>query len=217
MPGPVPLTFDPAATQPQCRQPALFRFGLRNLLLSMGALSVLFGAMSAVGGMLALALLLLTIVVAAHVLSTFVGTRLRDGSTAASAWEAASGRRPLEPYLAIDSRRPATDAGEKGRVRHLQGHGLFVRWMLIAVAACGLVGAAACAVVMAALLWPKIGVPGIVAGAIAGGILAAWAAFLGLSFYIILRRAWREAVEGSIARPVARRGIASASTVPNQS
>lgn len=210
------LYYDPGSAPPQYRQPTLFRFGLRNMLLSMGGLCVLFAGMSAVGGMLALAILLLALVVAAHVLSTFVGTRLRNDSTAASQWEAENGIRSVEPYLAVDSRHSAIDPVEKGRARHLQGHGLLVRWVVWTVAVGGVAAAAVCATVMVTLLWPKIGIPAIMAGAIAAGILAAWAVFLGLSFYLITRRAWREAVDGTAGRPAARRQIAAASRVPNQ-
>lgn len=203
MPSPVPLSSDHVAVRPDGRHPALFRFGLRNLLLSMGGLSVLFAAMSAFGGMLALALLLLALVVAAHVLSTFVGTRLRDGSTAASAWEAANGRRSPEPYLAVNTPHLKRGANEQETVRHLHGRGFFVRWVVCAVAMCGLAASAVCAVLLFDFLGPKAGVAAIVAAAVAAGVLAAWAAFLALGFYIILRRAWREAVEAAGGLPLA--------------
>jgi hypothetical protein len=205
-----------ATSTPPRPQPTLFRFGLRNMLLVVGALCVLFASMSAVGGMLSLAILLLALVVTAHVLSTFVGTRLRDGSTAASQWEAANGVREQEPYLAVDSLRRVIHPHEAERSQHLQGRGLSVWWIIWVVAVGGVAAAGVCTAVMIELLWPRIGVPAIVAGAVAAGVLAAWTVFLGLSFYLTSRRAWQEALDGAVSRPDPRRQTAAASTVPNQ-
>lgn len=183
-----------ATTEPPRPQAILFRFGLRSMLLCVGLLSVLFAAMSAVGGMPALALLLVAMVVAAHVLSTFVGTRLRDGATFECP-TAAEGVRAGEHASAAADHRSQFVAAERDQSRHLQGRGSLVPRVLWLVAAGSLVGAGGFAALIMEFFWPKIGVAAIVAGVVAAGILGGWIVFLGFSFYVISRRAWREAAQ----------------------
>src|SRR5262245_34250372 len=69
-------------------EPPLFRFGLRRLMLVVTAAVLLLGAMTYIGGGWAVGLGFLVSLVVAHVLATFVGTRLRDRSPSIQKWRA---------------------------------------------------------------------------------------------------------------------------------
>ena len=181
-------------------QVTLLRFSLRRLFLYVGILCVLFAVLAATDGLLLVAVLLVLVVVGAHVMSTFVGTRLRDGSTTTTRWEAAYGTRPFEPNLAID--QPGSGSGgARGRMaQQLRGHGPVVRRLWLLVGSGSLAGAGGGLCLMIATLWPQIGLAAILAGALAAAILGGWITFLGCNFFGITRRAWREAVEDASHR-----------------
>jgi hypothetical protein len=206
-----------AETLPPPRpQVTLLRFSLRKMLLYVSALCVLFAAMSAVGGMVAMAVLLVALVVAAHVLSTFVGTKLRDGSTATSAWEALHGKRTGESLLAVEHALPPRSHWRLPTACQLQRRGPVVRRMAWLVAAGIVVGAGAGVGLMLQFLWPRIGLAAILAGGTAAAILGGWTAFLGSSFLGITRRAWQEAVEGEQSAADVARETVPANTAPDR-
>ena len=71
-------------------EPPMFRFGLRQMFWFVSGVAALGGAMALVRGGWALGIAFGAAMVAAHVLATSVGTRLRDRSTDV----AAANRRP---------------------------------------------------------------------------------------------------------------------------
>src|SRR4051812_26506800 len=58
----------------------LFRFGLRQMLAFVAAACLLLGGMVILQGLNAMVLLLLTLIVAAHITGTALGSRLRDAA-----------------------------------------------------------------------------------------------------------------------------------------
>lgn len=194
---------DEVHSVPPRPQVTLLRFSLRRMLFYVGLLCVLFATVAATDGLLLMALLLVVLVGGAHVLSTFVGTRLRDGSTATSGWEAAYGLRPSEPYLAVNQPRTRRGGDRRPTARQLQERGPVVRRLSLLVASGSLIGVGGSVWLMVATFWPRIGTVAILAGGLASAILGGWIAFLGCSFFGITRRAWREAVEDTEGRPLA--------------
>jgi hypothetical protein len=196
---------DEASVVPPRPQVTLLRFSLRRLFVYVGVLCVLFAILAATDGLLLVAVLLVILVVGAHVMSTFVGTRLRDGSTTTTQWEAAYGIRPNEPNLAIDQPRGVRD-GLRGRAaQQLQGRGPVVRRLWLFVAAGSLAGAGGGLGLVIATFWPRIGLAAMLAGSLAAAILGGWIAFLGCSFFGITRRAWREALDDPSHRATSKR------------
>lgn len=210
------ISRDPQSPPPPGTHPTLFRFSLRKMLTYVGLLCVLFAAMSAAGGMFAIALAIFALVGTAHVLGTFVGTRLRAMATETARREGRD--RPLPPVRMADRPRPRPgDAGSPKRVaaRQLRGRGPVMRRWVWSVAAGSVAAAVGFGGAMWALLWPKVGLAAIFAGAVAAAILGGWLAFLGFSFYSITRRAWREAVDGTVSRPAPPQEIAPVNTAPD--
>jgi len=80
VPEPAAIGFDALPSNAPEREPILFRFGLRRLFVFLSAATVLSAVLARVGGVWTVFIGLGAALVAAHVLGTFVGTRLRDTS-----------------------------------------------------------------------------------------------------------------------------------------
>jgi hypothetical protein len=167
----------------------LFRFGLKQLLAFVAALSALLTALVIADGLTATVLLLAALVVAAHVFSTALGSRLRAH---ANQLQRKRGATVLPP-----------DTGHRPQGGHLtplpywHSHGRPVlRWRSLLMAAGIAVGGFGGGTFMASASGNHTSAAGILVGSMSLAVVGGWFTFLATSFYATFRRGWREAVEG---------------------
>jgi hypothetical protein len=161
------------------------RFGLRQLLVFVALVCALMAAMFSSDGLVAMVLLLAALVVSLHIASTALGTRLRAHANEHQAWEAA--HKPASEAAAATASVLPVEAPLYGRRSSL-------RWLPLLVATGAMVGLAAGAILLKTTIGQNTSTAGLVLGAISLGVLGGWLAFLGTSFWTILRQGWREAV-----------------------
>jgi len=171
----------------------LFRFGLRQLLGAIAAISVLFAALASVQGLVALVTLLAAIVVVMHVFATSLGHRLRARSDRDHSFESAE-HLPIGSIAtpAERSRRMALLQSVPRSPWHARGTTVlpWLRALVLAAIACGaVVGAAYLAVTIGYRTSPA----GVVVGGLSVAVLWGWFAFLVGSFYGVFRHGFREA------------------------
>jgi hypothetical protein len=170
---------------PQPPQLPLPRFGLRQLLVAVAVVCALMAAIFSSNGMMAIVLLLASLVVTLHVASTALGTRLRAHADQQQAWETAHGP-PVGDRSAANAVLPAEVP--------LCGRRSTLRWLPLLVAAGALAGLCAGAVLLEVTIGNHTSTAGIVLGSVSLGVVGGWLAFLGTSFWTILRQGWREAL-----------------------
>jgi hypothetical protein len=168
-------------------QVPLFRFGLRQLFVFIGLISLLFGAMAIWRGSAALMMMLATAIVALHVLATAIGSRLRDradrealGSTAAAT-------------LNERHERLATLRAAPRSPWHSRGVTILpwlTQLIIVAVVFGGVVGAAYLAITIGYRTSPA----GVIVGGVSVAVVCGWIAFLFGSFYGVFRHGFREAL-----------------------
>lgn len=176
----------------------LFRFGLRQLLWFVAAISAVFTALALTHGLTSLVILLAVIIVVAHVCATTLGNRLRARADRERIFESAD-------RLQIHS--IATAAERSQRVAALQteprspwhGRGTTVlpwlRTIVVAAIGCGgVVGAAYLAIIIGYRTSPA----GVIVGGLSVAVLFGWIAFLFGSFYGVFRHGFREAASDSL-------------------
>jgi hypothetical protein len=172
------------------QEPQLLRFGLRRFFLFVTGVAVLLGSMALVRGTWSGALAFFAALVAAHVLATLIGTRLRDSSADLQRW---AGRRfdesdppPRRGRLTpVELASLATTPLAKHEIAPL-------RTVLAAVAglsAGGFLGAAGVPLIAG----PEATGAGIALGAASCAVLGAWLASLVAHFGSVARRTWRDA------------------------
>jgi hypothetical protein len=175
----------PAGQPPQL---PVLRFGLRHLLGFMAVVGTLLAGMVASDGVTALVLLLTVLVVVLHVSSTALGHRLNAHAERQRAWEA------IHP--ATDARGSAESVvAALAAGSPLYGRRSSIRWLPLLVAAGALLGVCGGAVLLSATVGQRASVLGIAVGAISLGVVGGWFAFLGTSFWTIVRQGWLEAVD----------------------
>jgi len=164
----------------------LFRFGLRQLLAFITLLCLLMAAMAIWSGLTALVLLLATLVVGFHLFSTALGTRLRwhaDQMQIQSLATLAAGRavepRPPEP----EHRSPWHEC----RSTPLPWR---VRWIAVA----WFLGTVVGALLLGGTIGHRSSVAGVAVGSFSFGVVAAWFAFVGYSFYGVFRHGVQDAM-----------------------
>ena len=81
-----PTDSGPASASELYREPQLVRFGLRQLFACFSAAVALIALVARMGGVWPIIAASVSLLVAAHVLGTFVGTRLRDTSAEVTRW-----------------------------------------------------------------------------------------------------------------------------------
>lgn len=176
------------------REPHLFRFGLRQFFGFVSGTVMLLGAMAYIRGGWSMGLGFLAALIAAHVLATFVGTRLRDSSAEVQRW---AGRRlggALEGVETPPQRGRLTSAelaafATPPLAKHERAP---LRTLLAAVsglAAGGFLGA----VSVPLIAGPEAIGAGIALGAASCAVMGAWLALLAAHFWSVARRAWSDA------------------------
>ena len=183
-----------SSPSPPPREPHLLRFGLRHMFVMVTLLSVLCASLVLTKGAWPLVIGVVTILVAAHVFGTMVGTRLRDTSQDVQQWRAANPdldddapRAQLGPVqLESTPLPPTTPLADRGHANH---------WLLWFVLAGALLGFVVGGAVLGLTIGSRISWPGLIVGALSCGVLGSWAAFLASSFGTIARHAWRHAHE----------------------
>jgi hypothetical protein len=172
------------------QEPHLFRFGLRRFFLFVTGVAVLLGTMALVRGAWSGALAFFAALVAAHVLATLVGTRLRDSSADLQQW---AGRRfgENDPPLKRDRLTPA-ELAALATTPLAKHENAPLRTVLAAVAGLsvgGFLGAAGVPLIAGA----EATAAGIALGAASCAVMGAWLALLSAHFGSVARRTWRDA------------------------
>jgi len=168
------------------------RFGLRQLLLFVALLSLLFAAMELADGPWSLVILGAAVLVGAHVLGNLIGTRLRDSAAVRRRHGAEAQQLPLHSHHST----PYAQALKEHQLRSntcLAAFGWRRRWLRWFLIAGVMVGAAAGATIINFSLGTRVGWAGWIVGTISSGVLGFWVAFLASSFGSIARIAWRQA------------------------
>lgn len=168
--------------------PAL-RFRLWHLLAFVAALCALLAVLVSSTGMWATVFLLAALVISLHVAGTALGSRLRAHADQQRAWEAARRR-----TVVASSASTATSSISAAH-SPLYGRRSSLRWLRLFVAGGALLGTLGGAVLLTFTVGHRTGAIGIAVGSISVGVIGGWLAFLGTSFWTILRQGWREASE----------------------
>lgn len=166
----------------------VLKFSLRHLLAFVAVLCVLLAGVVGSNGMTSMVFLLAALVVALHVTGTALGSRLRAHADQQRAWDAAHG-------VSVAGASASTAArSTRSAASPLYGRHSALRWLPLLVAGGALLGTVGGAVLLALTTGHRSGAIGIAVGAISLGVVGGWFAFLGTSFWTILRQGWREAV-----------------------
>lgn len=180
-------------------EPVLLHFGLRQLLGFTAGVSVFFAAIAASGTGWRIFLLAMAALVAAHVVGTFLGTRLRDTSSEVQRWKALrSPESPDDPVATPPPIRLADLGLPSGSPLALCETAPRRRAGALAVGA--LAGSLLGAAGIGWSLGDQVSWAGYALGAISCGVIGAWAALLGANFFSISRRAWKQASTDRSAR-----------------
>jgi hypothetical protein len=180
---------EPPPADSVCDDLPLFRFRLRQLLVFVAVLSVLLAAIVSTHGITAAALLLAVMVVMLHLFSTALGTQLRSHANRNLAHDAtryeANGL--SEPVSRI-SRLPLARSPWHGR------GSTPLPWLPMLVVAIGLVGGVCGALLLAGTIGHRTSTAGIAVGSVSIAIVSGWFAFVGGSFYGIVRHGIKDAM-----------------------
>lgn len=191
-PDPHAAAESPAAPPSTEREPNLLHFGLRQWFYFISGIVILCGLLARLEVAGALVLASIVALVAAHVLGTFLGTRLRDTSNEVVRWKArpssADADNPValpQPVTLANLRLPAATSLAGRNVSSRRSN-----WAL-AVGAAG--GFAFGAWAINELAGPTVTWSGLALGAVSCGVMGAWGVLLIASFWAIARQALRSA------------------------
>jgi hypothetical protein len=168
----------------------LFRFGLRQLFWFVTAIGALLAVLVSAGGLAALGLMLSMLLVAGHVGSTALGSRLRAHTDEVSGWE----KRCCLPANGADLAAATRQAAELPPCSPLHGHRAPSRGLLLLAAFGVLLGALVGGIVLAVIVGHHTSAAGIAVGAVSTAVIGGWVAFLGGNFYGIAKHIWDESV-----------------------
>lgn len=169
----------------------LFHFGLRQLFWFTALICTLLAGVVSTEGAASLGLLMAAMVVAAHVFSTGLGSRLRsdtDRSVAAEftrvPWDSRGfgKHRRNYPFQRVH-RSPWHDRGSTA-----------LPWLPGLVLAGVLLGGITGAAILTLAVGHRISAAGVVVGSVSTAVLGGWFTFLGGSFYGIFRHGLRDAL-----------------------
>jgi hypothetical protein len=172
----------------------LFRFGLRQLLYFVAAVSAILAVLALSGGLPAAVMLLGILVVIMHVFATALGSRLRERADRTSAFES-SHELPIHSIASAAERQERLEAMKFDPRSPWHARGTTVlpwlrRLVIVAIACGGVAGAVYLAVTIGFRTSPA----GVIVGGLSVAVLFGWIAFLVGSFYGVFRHGFREAV-----------------------
>jgi hypothetical protein len=182
----------PAASEPDAalRPP---QFTLRTLLVTMTAVAILMGVMTAVGSFWSLGLLLLLALVGAHVIGNAVGTRLRDRAPRrGSADDLPSEYRAAPPREIIAPQRLTQPAR--------------LHWINLVMAVLGAGMGSYFGGAALASGYPDAPLSAVVLGYVSSAVLGGFAGFATSSFVSVMRQALSEAHAAAPPDPPQKRG-----------
>jgi hypothetical protein len=167
----------------------VLRFGLKQFFWWITGTCLLLALFAAIPtGLALLAVVLAVGVIALHVLSTALGTQLRDHANQHRIWESAEigpsdVAIPSQPAIVPPFRRSPLH-GRDQPLRRLR------IWLTAGATLGGLLGIAA----LSLLLGNRTSIAGILVGSASTAVVGAWIAFVISSAWSIFRQGWRDAV-----------------------
>jgi hypothetical protein len=174
-------------------EPPLFRFRLRQLFYFVSAVSFILAATVLSQGVAALAMLLAALVVAAHLFSTALASRLRSRADNAQALARALGTvPPAADQLFEHSNSPAIPRCARSPW-HARGS-TSLPWLPRLIVAGVIVGGTLGACVLGLTIGHRTTLAGVIVGGLSSAVLGGWFAFLCGSFYGIFRHGLRDAI-----------------------
>jgi hypothetical protein len=168
------------------------RFGLRQLFLFVSLATALIALMATLDGVWPWLIGSITALVAAHVLGTFLGTRLRDTSAEVQRWKRRPGSPDTDEPVALPQPVSVADLNLSANIP-LASYEKIGRWRNWLVAAGTIAGLILGGVGIHRAVGDEVTMPGLALGAVSCGVIGAWAALLGVNFYTIARHVLREA------------------------
>jgi hypothetical protein len=178
------------------------RFGLRHLFLFVSGATILAALIARMDGAWPVVIACVALLVVAHVLGTFLGTRLRDTSADVQRWKGRPGVR--DPDRPIAPRQPVCVAELQLPAPPLASHEKIGPWRHWVVAAGTAAGALLGFFVLKAAAGADATWPGLGLGAVSCGVIGSWASLLGTNFYSIARHTLRQA-SNDLSRDQSRR------------
>jgi hypothetical protein len=162
------------------------QFGLRTLLLTVTALSILFAVFAAVGPMWSAMLAMVFSLVGLHVAGNALGTRLRDDAPRLV---------EIDKPVGTEDPAPLQMAPEFPAATRLQEHASIDYHCWIAAAAGALLGASIGGICVAGLVGERLTLPGLLLGITSSAMLGGLFCFLASSLFLVARTAWQEALQ----------------------
>jgi hypothetical protein len=174
------------------REPNLLHFGLRQWFAFVSAVVLFCGAIVLLNVAWALVFASAVALAVAHVLGTFLGTKLRDTSADVVVWKARPGSVDPDDPVALPQPVTLEQLELPGRTRLALRPQPSRQW-LWALAGGGLAGWGLGAAVLDRVAGPNLGWPELALGGASCGVLGAWLALLLSNFWAIASDAWRDA------------------------
>jgi hypothetical protein len=200
--NPLPSTGQPITANPHPSSAAvvrselpIFRFGLRHLLSFFAVLSTLLTVIVSSPGATAVAVLLLALVVVAHLFSTALGSQLRRHANRAI--EQSPGRGSDGDVKKAIAYSSSDFAAIRPPLPRSPWHGRGstpLPWRPRLVVATAILGGAMSTLFLATMFDQHASPAGIAVGAVSVAVLGGWFAFVGSSFYGIVRHGFRDAM-----------------------
>jgi hypothetical protein len=181
-----PTAFD---GPPTSDDPQLFRFRLRQILAFVAFVSLLLAAIVSSSGLTAAVLILATLVIVFHVLSTSLATQLRSHTDRSIAQRAAANEQVAVQAVSVER---AIRANPPRSPWHGRGS-TPLPWLTRLIAAAMAVGGIAGAALLTLIIGRETSAAGIVVGSLSLAVVAGWIAFVGYSFVGVFRHGLKAA------------------------
>jgi hypothetical protein len=169
--------------------PQLFRFRLRQILLFVAFVSLLLAAIVSSSGLTAAVLILATLVIVFHVLSTSLATQLRSHTDRSIAQRAATHEHDEAEAVPV---KRATHENPPRSPWHGRGS-TPLPWLTRLIAAAMAVGGIAGAALLSLIIGRETSAAGIMVGSLSLAVVAGWIAFVGYSFVNVFRHGLKAA------------------------
>jgi hypothetical protein len=173
-------------------EPQILHFGLRQWFYFISGVAILCALLARLETVGALLVLSIVGLVAAHIVGTFLGTRLRDTSAEVARWKARPGSPDVDTPVAVPQPVSLSEL-QLPETTTLAGQGRGVWRTRLAAAIGALVGLACGAAAISQFAGPDVTAAGVALGAVSCGVIGAWMALLASNFWAIAREAWRHA------------------------